>query len=270
MPDLNEKQKLGNTDLYCGRLGISSSFAAPAAAFEMAFERGCNYFSWGTFMKGRSSEMKKAIRAVVKAGKRDELVISIYSYAHQRLITEYFYKKGLKDLGVDYADELVLGYYPGEPSGRMMDKALELKEKGLVRYIGLSGHNRKNFPKLHEKGLIDIHHIRYNPANRGAETDCFEKLVGERKPGIVTFTATRWGQLLSPKKMPSNAKPLLASECYRFCLSHSAVDICMMGAKNLDEMGENLKALDQGPLSEEEMLRVSAVGDYVYSKGFVK
>ena len=270
MPDFNQKVRLGQTDLFCGRLGISSSFGAPGAAFEEAFERGCNYFTWGTFVRGRSSEMKKAIRNILKAGKRDELVIAMYSYAHLSFITEYFYKKGLKDLGVDYADELILGYYPGEPSGKMMDKVLKLKDKGLVRYVGLSGHKRTSFPKLHEKGMIDIHHIRYNPANRGGEKDCFPELVGEGKPGIVTFTATRWGQLLSEKKMPPNTKPLLASECYRFCLSHPAVDVCMMGAKNMDEMRENLKALDQGPLSEEEMHRVLSVGDHVYGKRPVK
>lgn len=33
------------THLKVGRLGISSSFGAPAAAYEAAFERGCNYFT---------------------------------------------------------------------------------------------------------------------------------------------------------------------------------------------------------------------------------
>ncbi len=58
----NKKQVLGKTGLIVGRLGISSSFGAPAEAFEEAFEKGCNYFVWGTFIKGRSSKMKKAIK----------------------------------------------------------------------------------------------------------------------------------------------------------------------------------------------------------------
>ena len=60
----NEKRILGKTGLKVGRLGISSSFGAPVEAYEEAFEKGCNYFTWGTFIKGRSSEMKKAIKTI--------------------------------------------------------------------------------------------------------------------------------------------------------------------------------------------------------------
>ncbi len=73
--DFHEKRVLGKSGLVVGRLGISSSFGAPAAAFEEAFERGCNYFTWGTFVKGRSSKMKAAIKNIVSKGQRDELVV---------------------------------------------------------------------------------------------------------------------------------------------------------------------------------------------------
>ena len=59
--------RLGRTGLTVGRLGISSSFGAPAAAFEEAFERGCNYFTWGTFIRGRSSALRTAIRTITAA-----------------------------------------------------------------------------------------------------------------------------------------------------------------------------------------------------------
>ena len=36
--DFSEKTTLGRTGLQVGRLGISSSFGSPAAAFEEAFE----------------------------------------------------------------------------------------------------------------------------------------------------------------------------------------------------------------------------------------
>lgn len=49
--NFNEKTVLGRTGLRVGRLGISSSFGAKAAVFEEAFEHGCNYFTWGTFIK---------------------------------------------------------------------------------------------------------------------------------------------------------------------------------------------------------------------------
>lgn len=80
--NFREKRVLGRTGMMAGRLGISSSYGASATAFEEAFEQGCNYFTWGTFIKGRSSEMRKAIKNIKHKGKRDDLIISMYTYAH--------------------------------------------------------------------------------------------------------------------------------------------------------------------------------------------
>jgi hypothetical protein len=72
---LCDKGYIGQNRTHVGRLGISSSFGAPASAFEEAFERGCNYFTWGTFIKGRSSEMKNALRNITQKGLRDNLKV---------------------------------------------------------------------------------------------------------------------------------------------------------------------------------------------------
>lgn len=257
---------LGRSGLEVGRLGISSSFGAPAAAYEEAFERGCNYFTWGSFIRGRSRTMGAAIRNIVAAGKRDRLVIAMLTYAHNRWLTEHFFTKGLRAARLDYADVLLLGYFPKRPGQSVVDGALRLKEKGLVRSIGLTSHNRKLFPELAKEEIFDLFHIRYNAAHRGAETETFPYLDGPDRPGIVSFTATDWRKLLNPKRMPAGTTPLSAAECYRFVLSHPAVDVCMMGAKNMAQMRDNLKALDDGPLTGEEMSRVTHIGRHVCGK----
>lgn len=256
---------LGRTGLQTGRLGISSSYGAPAAAFEEAFERGCNYFVVGSFMKGRSKEMIRAINELIKNGKRDQLVICLMEYTHSKRLGKSHFYKGLKQLGIDYADVLMLGYHPKKPRQQVMDLALNLKDIGVVKHLALSGHNRKLFPKLLE-GPIDIFQIRYNAANSGAEKDVFPYTGGADRPGIISFTATRWGQLLKESKMPPGEKPLTAMDCYRFVLSNPAVDVCMTGARNLEMMRENLKTLDSAPLTEEEMKRIRLIGDHVYGK----
>jgi aryl-alcohol dehydrogenase-like predicted oxidoreductase len=261
----NEPISLGRTGLQVGRLGISSSYGSPAAAFEEAFERGCNYFVMGSFMKGRSREMIRAIENIVKKGQRDKLVVCLMEYTHSYMIGKGHFYRGLKKLGLDYADVFMLGYYPNKPRKQVMDLALALKEKGAVRHLALSGHNRKLFPKLVESP-IDIFQVRYNAANSGAEQDVFPHLGGEKRPGIISFTATRWGQLLKERKMPAGEKALTARECYRFVLSNPAVDLCMTGARTLEMMRENLGTLDSGPLSPEEMARIRRIGDYVYGK----
>lgn len=44
-----------------------------------------------------------------------------------------------------------------------------------------------------------------------------------------------------------------AGDCYRFCLSNPHVDVVLTGPRNVEELRENLAAIEKGPLSEEEM-----------------
>jgi predicted aldo/keto reductase-like oxidoreductase len=264
--DFGEKRALGRTGLWAGRLGISSSYGAPREAFEEAFERGCNYFTWGTFLKGRSPAMREAIRNIIRKGKRDELIIAMVSYAHNAYLMEAFYRRGLKALGVEYADVLIMGYYPRRPSQGTIEKALKMKGRGIVRFIGLTSHNRRLFPELAREGAFDLFHVRYNAAHRGAETETFPYLEGEGRPGVVSFTATRWGMLLDPKRMPPGETPPTASDCYRFALSHPSVDVCMTGARDMEQMREALRTLEAGPMREEELERMRKIGDHLRRK----
>ena len=265
MKTFSEAAILGKTGLKTGRLGISSSYGAPAAAYEEAFERGCNYFVMGSFIKGRSTEMIKAIRNICRKGERDKLVVCLMEYTHSSLLAQGHFFRGLKKMGLDHVEILMLGYHPRKPGTPLMNLALKLKEKGLVSHLALSGHRRSLFPSLVDSP-IDVFQVRYNAANSGAEKDVFPHVGGENRPGIISFTATRWGQLLKENKMPPGEKPLSATDCYRFALSHPAVDVCMTGARTLEMMRENLATLDMGPLSPEEMERIRRIGDHVYGK----
>ena len=96
-----------------------------------------------------------------------------------------------------------------------------MKEKGIFQFLALSGHQRKLFPELARERIFDLFHVRYNAAHRGAEEEVFPLIQGEERPGIVTYTATRWGHLIKPKKMPPGETPPPASHCYRFILSNT-------------------------------------------------
>jgi hypothetical protein len=66
----------------------------------------------------------------------------------------------------------------------------------------MSGHNRALFAEMAKTGLFDLYHIRYNAANRGAKKEVYPQITSQGRPGIVTYTTTRWGFLLNPKKLP--------------------------------------------------------------------
>jgi aryl-alcohol dehydrogenase-like predicted oxidoreductase len=254
---------LGRTGLAVGRLGVAGGYGAPAAACEEAFERGCNYFYWGSL---RRAGMAQAIKNLCGRGQREKLVIVIQSYARSPFLMELFCDRALASLNLKEAEVLLLGWHNRRPPARLLDRALALKEQGKFRFLGLSGHNRKLFPELAQEGIFDVVHVRYNAAHRGAETEVFPALQDkppEMRPGLVTYTATRWGQLLTQKRMPPGEPAPPAADCYRFALSHPAVDVCMTGPKDLVQMREALRALDLGPLDEAELDRLRRVGDYL-------
>lgn len=254
-------RQLGRTGLTVGRLGVAGGFGAPSTVYEMAFERGCNYFYWSS---PRKTGMGEAIRNICRNGKRDEIVIVLQTYSRSAKLMEFFFRKGLKDLGLESVDVMLLGWYNTPPSDRILERAEKMREKGMYRFLALSGHNRKLFVQLAEEGNYDIFHLRYNPAHRGAEREVFQKLDDKLRPGMVSYTATRWGQLLNQKKMPEGETVLKSSDCYRFVLTNPMVDVCMCGPSNLIQMEEALQTIELGPLSDSEKARVSEIGDYVH------
>ena len=252
---------LGRTGLKVGRLGLAASYGAPAEAFEEAFEKGCNYFYLGS---GRhKAGMYQAIRSLCRQGKRDQLVIAVQTYARFGFLMKWVIQKRLHSMGLERADILVLGWHNRIPSPGLVARARQMKANGLCRFLALSGHQRRLFPPLAADGTFDLFHVRYNAAHRGAEEEIFPHLQGDDRPGIISYTATRWGQLLNAKKMPPEESVPQASDCYRFVLSNPVVDVCMCGPKNLNEMRAALPALERGPLGEADMARMRRVGDYV-------
>ena len=257
---LFERRQLGRTGLTAGRLGVSSGYGAPTEAFEEAFERGVNYFYWGS---RRTEAMRRAIRSIVAQGKRDKLILVLQSYTRWAPWMERSLTKGLRELGADSADILLLGWYGHPPSRKILERAEKMRERGLFRFLAISGHRRPFFAEIGGDTQYGVFHLRYNAAHRGAEAEVFPKLPDQDRPGIVTFTTTRWGDLLKSGKMPAGEAPLTGSDCYRFALSNPAVDVCMSGPSDLGQMREALRALDLGPLSDDEMARARRIGDFV-------
>lgn len=266
MPEnFREKVTLGRTGLQVARLGIGSGYGVPAASVEKAFhEYGVNYFYLSSPRRG---PMKKAMANLAETH-RDDIVIVLQTYDHLGMMMKKYHHKGLKQLGIDYADILLLGWFNSPPGDRVLEPALKLKEEGKVRYLAMSGHNRKTFGKMAQMpdNPVDIFMVRYNAVHSGAEKDIFPHMPEDNRPGMTIYTATCWRKLMNPKKMPPGEQPLTAVDAYRFVLSNPHADLCMTGPRNAAEMDENLKTLDLGPMTDEEMARVRKIGDHIYGK----
>ncbi|MCP5057733.1 MAG: hypothetical protein GY937_13555 [bacterium] len=157
------------------------------------------------------------------------------------------------------------------PWDGLLEAALRLKEQGKVRHLMMSTHNRPLLPSMFEEyekreSPFDAFMFRYNAVHRGGEKDVFPFLPGGPKPGILTYTTTRWGHLLDPKKMPPGETPPPASDCYRFALSNENVDVALCGPADEAQMDEALRALERGPLKPDERERIERIGDFIYGR----
>jgi len=123
---------------------------------------------------------------------------------------------------------------------------------------------------------FDIVHFRYNAAHPGAEADIFPNLPSENRPGLVSFTATSWGQLLGKTslpgffnggyRLPKNQRAPTAADCYRYVLSRPEVDVCLTGPANSAQLDQALEALALGPMREDELAWMRRVGRVVAGK----
>jgi len=234
---------------------VAASYGVPARAVEQAFERGVNYLYSGS---RRSGGFAQAIRSL--SPRRDRFTLVIQSYSRIAALVGPSIERALREIKLDYADILLLGLWNKPVSDRILDAARKLKDRGLVRFLALSSHDRPLLGRLVETRAFDVFHFRYNAIHPGAESDIFPHIPEQDRAEMVAYTATSWKQLLSSRKLPAGEKVPAASDCYRFVLSRPEVDVCMTGPSNAAQMEEALRAFGQGPMSEAEIAWMRRVG----------
>jgi aryl-alcohol dehydrogenase-like predicted oxidoreductase len=254
---------LGNTGLPVHRLGLSGTYWPGKKTIYKALDEGLNFF----FCFGIDKQMIRVLRDVLKK-ERERYIVATGAYnlllGHPNL--ERTLEKRLRQLRTDYIDIfLFLGvtkekHFPEKTT----EELYRLRETDKVRTVGISTHNRRFAGQLAAQGALDVIMMRYNAAHRGAEEEIFPYL-NHHKPGVVSYTATRWRRLLRrPRNWPKNRPVPSAGMCYRFVLSNPHVHVCMTAPSNIKQFQENLAAVNQGPLSAEELHFMRDFGDAVY------
>lgn len=146
----------------------------------------------------------------------------------------------------------------------VLEEMVRFRDEGKVRAIGISTHHRRLAGELAARGALDVLMIRYNAAHRGAETDIFPHLAAH-DPGVVSYTATRWRQLLRrPSGWPERSPIPTAGQAYRFVLSNPHVDLALTAPTSVEQLDENLAEVAKGPLANDEMAFMRDFGDAVH------
>ncbi len=255
----------GRTGITVSPLGLSATYRPGKKAVRTAAEEGINLF----FAFGIDTQMNAALREIMPA-RREQFVLATgaYNYIWWAQDVRKTCEKRLRQFRTDYIDLfLFLGVMkPAEFPQRIRDELQKLKEEGKVRAIGLSCHNRLFLGELAQRGEMDALMLRYNAAHRGAEQDIFPHLAAY-DPGVLSYTATRWSYLLRrPRGLSADARVPTAGECYRFVLSNRHVHCVLTAPRNERELRENIAAVRQGPLDEEELAFMRSFGDVVHGQ----
>ncbi len=265
MPSAFQVRPLGSTGLNVTPLGLSASYWPGKKTIYAAADEGINLF----FAFGIDLQMTRALRDLMSS-RRDEfvLVTGSYNYIWRAQDVRKTFEKRLRQFKTDYIDVfLFLGVMkPAEFTSEVRRDLLKLKAEGMVRAIGLSCHNRRFLGTLADEGVVDTLMLRYNAAHRGAERDIFPHLAAHN-PGVISYTATRWTALLRrPKGWPKDGRVPTAGECYRFVLSNPHVHSAWTSPRNERQLRENIAAVQQGPLSEDDLKFMRDFGDAVYGQ----
>jgi aryl-alcohol dehydrogenase-like predicted oxidoreductase len=258
---------LGATGLRVRRLGLSATYRPGKKTIYKALDEGLNFF----FFFGIDTQMTGVLRDVLRHD-REKYVVCTGAYnlllGHPNMRRSL--EKRLRQLGTDYIDAfLFLGVTkPKHFTSHVREELCRFREEGKVKGIGLSTHHRKFAGELAAQGAVDVLMIRYNAAHRGAEKDIFPFLKNHN-PGVVSYTATRWGFLMRrPKGWPKNERIPTAGMSYRFVLSNPDVDVCLTAPSNIKQLEDNIAAFRNGPLSEEDMEFMRKFGDAVHNLMF--
>jgi aryl-alcohol dehydrogenase-like predicted oxidoreductase len=246
-------------------LGLSATYRPGKKTIFKAIDEGINYF----FGFGLDTQLTAVMRDVLKRD-RSSFVLAggvynlIIGYPNIRKTLE----KRLRMFRTDYLDMfLFLGVTREQdfpPEAR--DELYTLRDEGKIRAVGISTHDRKFAGKLAAENALDVLMIRYNAAHRGAEQDIFP-YVKPHNPGIISFTATRWRHLLRrPRGWPRTEPVPSPGMAYRFVLSNSNVNVCLMAPSNIKQFENNMREIRLGPLSGDELDYMRRFGDVAHRR----
>ena len=262
---------------------------------DAALEKGINFMDVFMSEPNVRSDIGKAL-----AGRREKVVIQGHigscwvngQYKVSRDIGECvtYFEDLLTRLQTDYIDVGMLHFVDKETdwddlvNSEMMQYALELKKKGVIRCIGMSSHNPVTAKKAVDTGLIDVLMFSLNPAydlvpKERDLTEVFTEVINGQKQNFTGLTleparaelyraceeqgtaitvmkTLAMGTLLSTERSPLGVA-LTEAQCIHYALSRPAVAAVMVGMQRISDVEEAMAYYDL-PEAERDCSQVLA------------
>ncbi|MED0658578.1 aldo/keto reductase [Bacillus smithii] len=285
-----EKRQLGRSALMVSKLGLGCMSLGTDAKqartiIEAALDEGVNYFDTADLYD--YGENEKIVGQTLKSV-RDQVIIATkvgnrwndkkdgWHWDPSKSYIKEAVKDSLRRLGTDYIDLYQLhGGTIDDPIEETIEAFEELKAEGIIRYYGISS-IRPNVIRAYAKhsDIVSVM-MQYNLLDRRPEEEALP-LLHEHQISVVTrgpvakgLLSTRWRKkaddsgylnysypelknLLSSIEDYFQNTRTLTEVALQFNLSHPAVAAVVVGASSVEQLKENVRAVNRPPLSEEE------------------
>ena len=246
-------------------LGLAGSQGMDTSCAAVAFEAGVNYF----FFYGVSHEnLLSGLKSIV-ATHREQVLIATGSEERERCRLRQYLEQVRRYLDIDVVDVFFAEYVTHNEDiaqiWAVLDELWDWKERGLIRYVGATTHNRALALDLIKSRRCEVLMHRYNMAHRKAQEQVFPMAQQAGIP-VVAFTCTRWGQLLRGHPDWLGKIPM-AADCYRYALHQKAVHLALTAPQTQAQLEENLSVLHAPELTAEAVVRWQEYGALVYGNG---
>jgi L-galactose dehydrogenase len=301
-------RKLGRTDLELSVLGFGASPLGDVfsvtdpvesnLAVHYAIERGINFFDVSPYYGVTLAEQRLG---VALAGVRHKVILATkcgrygaddFDFSARKVVAGVC--DSLVRLKTDYIDLLQVHDVEFGDVDQIVNETLPalraLQQQGKARYIGITGYSLRTLVSIAKSAPVDsiLSYCRYNLMVCDMDT-ILTPLVNELSIGLINASPLHMG-ILSPCGVPAwhpapdavraagrraneicKAHGLPLTEvALRFCLAHPTVAATLVGMSTVNQVEENLRALEPGDdagVIEEILAALGPNFNYVWPSG---
>jgi aryl-alcohol dehydrogenase-like predicted oxidoreductase len=256
---------LGKTGIEVTRLGIGGAYCKTPDGYQAAMDCGVNYIDTARIYE--DGEDERVIGQAIK-GRRDKLILATKTTKRDAQGARSDLETSLRLLGTDYIDIYQLHHLNTQPEREQalgpdgaIETVLKARDEGLIRFVGVTGHDWVQIHVAVATGLFDTVLCWYNCALREPELALFPEAKAKNM-GVIIMNASRNEKLFSGPNAPA------PEQFYRYVLNHEAVHITIMGLKNVDLFCKIASALSERvTLTSQEKSELETYGAQMRASG---